>query len=208
MARELHDSLAQSLTYLKIQVTRLSLLLGPGKKQTEVENALTELKQELAAAYRQLRELLTTFRLQMDEQGFGPTVSKTVKEFNEQGETLITLDNQLSASPFSVNEEIHVLQIIREALSNVIHHAKATQSQVSLGFGNHKNIRICIEDNGIGIPKKSERTHHYGLAILQERANSLEGDLNIESPHHGGTKICLTFKSKITQPSQQEELVT
>ena len=208
MARELHDSLAQSLTYLKIQVTRLSLLLGPREKQTEVEDALTELKQGLAAAYRQLRELLTTFRLQMDEQGFGPTVSKTVKEFNEQGETLITLDNQLSASPFSVNEEIHVLQIIREALSNVIHHAKATQSQVSLGFGDNKNIRICIEDNGIGIPKKSERTHHYGLAILQERANSLEGDFNIESPHHGGTKICLTFKSKITQPTQQEEIVT
>lgn len=208
MARELHDSLAQSLTYLKIQVTRLSMLMGSNSNQAEVDDVVTELKQGLGAAYQQLRELLTTFRLQMDGHGFGPTLTKTIEEFNAHGKMLIQLDNPLNASPFSVNEEIHVLQIIREALSNVTRHSKATQATVSLGLEGNKNIRVRIEDNGIGIPQKSERTHHYGLAIMQERAHSLQGDLHIDSPDHGGTIITLMFQSKTTQknrrPTHQE----
>jgi two-component system nitrate/nitrite sensor histidine kinase NarX len=211
IARELHDSLAQSLTYLKIQVTRLSILIGSEAKQAEVDSVLTELKQGLGSAYRQLRELLTTFRLQMDGHGLGPALSKTVEEFNAHGKMSIRLNNQLMTSPLSVNEEIHVLQIVREALSNVVHHSTATQAQVSLEFEKDKNIRVSIEDNGIGIPKKSERTHHYGLAIMQERAASLQADLGIEPSAHGGTKVSLIFQPKRIRQSNltpRKEAVT
>ncbi|MCP4451843.1 MAG: nitrate reductase, partial [Planctomycetes bacterium] len=194
IARELHDSLAQSLTYLKIQVTRLSILMGSGAERDAVDGVLTELKQGLEAAYRQLRELLTTFRLQMDGRGFGPALAKTVAEFNAHGETAILLDNKLKISPFSVNEEIHVLQIVRETLSNIIHHSKATQARVSLGFEDDKGILVSVEDNGIGIPQKADHTHHYGLTIMRERANSLHGDLRIEPQDHGGTRVCLRFQ--------------
>jgi len=202
MARELHDSLAQSLTYLKIQVTRLTMLTRSGAERSAVDDALGELKHGLEAAYRQLRELLTTFRLQMDGHGLGPALAKTVAEFNTRGEQNIVLDNQLKTSPFSVNEEIHVLQIVREALSNVVHHSKATQARVSLGFKDDKSIVVCVEDNGIGIPQKAERTHHYGRTIMRERASSLQGDLQIESLNHGGTRVCLRFQPVITQQNR------
>jgi two-component system nitrate/nitrite sensor histidine kinase NarX len=211
MARELHDSLAQSLTYLKIQVTRLSILMGPQAKRSAVDDALGELKEGLEAAYRQLRELLTTFRLQMDGHGLGPALAKTVEEFNARGELEILLDNKLKISPFSVNEEIHVLQIVREALSNVIHHSKATGARVSLGFEDGERILICVEDNGLGIPQKAERTHHYGQAIMRERANSLHGDLRIEPQDQGGTRVCLRFQPATSQQnrlSPQEEPAT
>ena len=211
MARELHDSLAQSLTYLKIQVTRLSMLTHSGgvELSSKVEDALSELKEGLDTAYRQLRELLTTFRLQIDGQGLGPAMANTVDEFNARGETAILLDNQLKTSPFSVNEEIHVLQIVREALSNVIHHSKATEARVSLGCDADKSIRVCVEDNGIGIPQKTERTHHYGLAIMCERTNSLHGDLQIKQQDHGGTRVCLRLQPTTTQQNRltpQEEV--
>lgn len=194
LARELHDSLAQSLTYLKIQVTRLSLLTRSGKGQSgSVDDALGELKEGLDTAYRHLRELLTTFRLQMDGRGLGPALSKTVDEFNARGKVAIQLDNKLDVSPFSVNEEIHVLQLVREALSNVVHHAQATLARVSLGYEDETLVRVSVEDNGVGIPQKAERNQHYGLAIMQERANSLHGDLQVQRQTHGGTRVCLRF---------------
>jgi len=194
MARELHDSLAQSLTYLKIQATRLSLLTRSGGERSAVDAALGDLKEGLDTAYRQLRELLTTFRLQMDGQGLGPALSKTVEELNAHGEVAVHLDNKLDTSPFGVNEEIHVLQLVREALSNVIHHAHATRARVSLGFEDDRVVRISVEDNGIGIPIKAARDQHYGLAIMQERTNSLRGDLKIEPRTNGGTRVCLRFQ--------------
>lgn len=197
MARELHDSLAQSLTYLKIQATRLSLLTHLREDSDAVEDALGELKEGLNTAYRQLRELLTTFRLQMDGQGLGPALSKTVEEFNARGDLDIRLDNKLEVSPFSVNEEIHILQLVREALANIIHHSGATQARISLGFQDDAFVRLSVEDNGIGIPQKAERDQHYGLAIMQERANSLHGDLRIERKAQGGTSVRLKFRPKI-----------
>lgn len=209
MARELHDSLAQSLTYLKIQVTRLSLLMRSDAEKSTVDSVVTELKQGLEAAYRQLRELLTTFRLQMDGRGLGPALMQTVKEFNARGMTDIALDNQLEISPFSVNQEIHVLQIVREALSNVVHHSKATQAWVSLGYEDEGQILVSVEDNGIGIPHQAERTHHYGLAIMRERASSLRGVLLIEPQQHGGTSVSLRFQpatiqQKALSPREQQ----
>ncbi len=208
MARELHDSLAQSLTYLKIQVARLSIMMRSKAEHSALDDAIGELKEGLESAYRQLRELLTTFRLQMDGRGLGPALAKTVEDFNTRGELNIELDDQLDTSPFSVNEEIHVLQIVREALSNVIHHSKATQARVSLGFEDNKSIRVNVEDNGIGIPKKAERTHHYGLAIMLERANTLHGDLRIEPLDQGGTRVSLKFHPSTTgdaRPAPLEE---
>src|SRR5690625_2362140 len=62
IARELHDSLAQALSYLKIQVTRLNRALAKDDKAT-LQDVSNELQEGLNSAYRQLRELLTTFRL-------------------------------------------------------------------------------------------------------------------------------------------------
>ena len=201
MARELHDSLAQSLTYLKIQATRLSLLIRSGEETDSVDDALGELKEGLNTAYRQLRELLTTFRLQMDEQGLGPALSTTVDEFNARGNIAVHLDNKLEVSPFSVNEEIHVLQLVREALSNAVRHAQATRVTVGLGYEDEAMVRVSVEDNGIGIPQKAERDQHYGLAIMQERAHSLRGDLRVERQPSGGTRVCLRFRPKANQQS-------
>ncbi|HFX0846850.1 TPA: two-component system response regulator NarL [Pseudomonas aeruginosa] len=67
IARELHDSLAQSLSYLKIQVSRLGTLLKREAPAEKIEDTLDELREGLNGAYRQLRELLTTFRLSLDE---------------------------------------------------------------------------------------------------------------------------------------------
>ncbi len=202
IARELHDTLAQSLSYLQIQVTRLYILMRSDTEQQAINEVLGELKEGLGAAYHQLRELLTTFRLQMSERGLGAALEETVAEFNERGEIEIQLDDQIIGDAISVNEEIHVLQIVREALSNVMYHSGATQAQVRLSTQSDDSLVISVVDNGVGIPAVARRTHHYGLTIMHERANSLHGDLRIEPNPEGGTRVTLSIPPNNGQTNQ------
>lgn len=211
IARELHDSLAQSLSYLKIQVTRLYLLREMNTDAKQVDEVMSELKEGLDEAYRQLRELLTTFRLQMDGRGLAAALSETVAEFNTRGKVAFLLNNQLKGTALSVNEEIHLLQIAREALANVLHHSSATQAELNIQSLDDDSILLSVEDNGIGIPSKAERMNHYGLAIMHERANSLNAELTIDNRTEGGTRLSLRFKPNgvtINQPILQEQIVS
>lgn len=190
IARELHDSLAQSLSYMKIQVSRLKPHIE--KSGADATQVLNELREGLNSAYRQLRELLTTFRLRIEGEGLNAALQSTVAEFSARGEIPITLNIDLSGCPLSPNEEIHTLQIVREALSNVINHAKATQAKVSVHCGSDGTVSALVEDDGIGI-RKSAGTHHYGMTIMEERAKSLGGTVTVESLASNGTRVTLQF---------------
>jgi two-component system nitrate/nitrite sensor histidine kinase NarX len=199
IARELHDSLAQSLSYMKIQVSRLKPYAessGP-----EAAQVLHELREGLNSAYRQLRELLTTFRLRIEGGGLGSVLQSTVAEFSSRGNIPIALDVHLAGCFLSANEEIHTLQIVREALSNVLNHARATQAWVKVECGSDGAVSAVIEDNGVGIRKMAD-THHYGMTIMEERAKSLGGTLTIETPPASGTRVTLHFV-----PSGQRESI-
>ena len=192
IARELHDSLAQSLSYLKIQVTRLGATLNDTQDPQAPNLVLGELREGINSAYRQLRELLTTFRLKMDDRGINRALEETVQEFGDRSIVNLSLDNHLPPSLLTPNEEIHVLQILREALSNVIRHANARNAQVSLGRRDGC-IEVEIQDDGRGIRTGAERTRHYGMTIMRERTLSLDGEMSADSRPGGGTRTRLRF---------------
>jgi two-component system nitrate/nitrite sensor histidine kinase NarX len=192
IARELHDSLAQSLSYLKIQVSLLEKTLDTTDND-KVYETTNKLRDGLNSAYRELRELLTTFRLGISEEGLSRAIEDTVREFNERGNVEITLENRIANCIFSPNEEIHTMQIVREALSNIVQHAKATKANVSLQCDLDGEVTVEIEDNGIGMPEISQLEHHYGLPIMRERAQGLDGILHIGPSNLGGTAVKLTF---------------
>lgn len=193
IARELHDSLAQSLSYLKIQVSRLDMAIKQGGDETLVLGVVQELREGLNSAYRQLRELLTTFRLKVDGRGLLQALEDTVDEFKGRSDIDIRLDCNLQGLQLSENQEIHVLQVIREALSNVIRHSGATSAQVTLTGGEDEPIRVTVVDDGRGIPAAPGRSRHYGLAIMDERVRSLNGTLTIEPVAKGGTRVAFEF---------------
>ena len=85
LARELHDSLAQSLAYMKIQVSRMKPLVDNPQRSDEAKDVLEELREGLNSAYRQLRELLTTFRLRIEGEGLVAALQTTVAEFSRRG---------------------------------------------------------------------------------------------------------------------------
>src|SRR5690606_9382107 len=162
IARELHDSLAQALSYLKIQVTRLNKAIQKDDKST-IDDVSAELKQGLDAAYRQLRELLTTFRLKVDGAGLLSALQTTVKQLTEQSGMQILLNYQLTDIPLAPHEEIHLLQIISEASQNAVHHSQGSEIRISLRQ-DEQDVQLAVEDNGVGIPQSAEKLNHYGLA--------------------------------------------
>ncbi len=193
IARELHDSLAQSLSYMKIQVSRLAGVLAREQKSAEADAVLSELREGLNSAYRQLRELLTTFRLQIEEESLAAVLDKTAQEFAERGKINISFESHLTNCTLSANEEIHILQIVREALSNVVHHAHAENAKIMLCSEAEDRISIAVEDDGSGIVNKLAQTHHYGMAIMEERAKGLGGTLEIMNRAQGGTRLEVRF---------------
>jgi two-component system nitrate/nitrite sensor histidine kinase NarX len=190
IARELHDSIAQSLSYLKIQVTRLEKCLDQGRDAREIAD---ELKQGLTGAYRELRELIVTFRLRIDERGFNVALQETIREFSAKMGFPVQLSNALSGLVLLGNEEMHVIRIIREALSNIERHAQASHASVSIAVDALQGITVRIVDDGRGFDPRHTPTSHFGVNIMHDRSQILEGELTIESALGAGTSITLRF---------------
>ena len=214
LARELHDSLAQSLSYLKIQAARLDVALRDPSRQAGADDDLSaspgrradhegaspteilaELRTGISSAYRQLRELLTTFRLKMDGRGLADALADTAQEFRARSHLDITLDDRLPIGLLSPNEEVHVLQITREALSNVVRHARAQRCLVGL-TAHGDRVEIIITDDGVGLRSERRGHGHYGMTIMRERAASLGGWLEIDSPPSGGFRVRVGFSPR------------
>ncbi len=192
IARELHDSLAQSLSYLKMQVARLERMQAKGISREGQSVVFDELRGGLDSAYRQLRELLTTFRLKLERPGLASALRQTVAEFDERLGIRVGLSLDLPPHLLNPNEEIHVLQVVRESLANVVKHANAHWAAVTVSF-QQARLRVIVEDDGVGLEDDNSPPMHYGLVIMRDRAETLGGELHLRNRPEGGTQVELVF---------------
>jgi two-component system nitrate/nitrite sensor histidine kinase NarX len=154
---------------------------------------LQEIRSSLNLAYRQLRELITTFRLTMNGRTLGQALADSVEEFESRSSVAFALDNRVPDGLLSADEEMHVLQIVRECVCNVVRHAQARRADVSLcadGFG---VVRITVDDDGVGMDQPRSPDQHYGLVIMQQRAHGLGGDMRVLRSPEGGTRVCVSL---------------
>jgi two-component system nitrate/nitrite sensor histidine kinase NarX len=196
IARELHDSLAQSLSYMKFQIARLQTNFNAQLAQSGADIVVNEMRDALDNAYRELRELLTTFRVQMDVRGLDHVLVEAIEEFSQRSSLSITLDNRLQECRLSVNEEFHLLHVVREALSNIVRHSGAEKVTISLVLQSSGDVMVTIDDDGRGVAFDKAKPHHYGLAIMTERAHCLGGTIDIFPRRLRGTRIRLVFHPK------------
>jgi len=194
IARELHDSIAQSLSCLKMQVSCLQM--QSGGLSTEMQTLLGQMRNELNTSWQQLRELLTTFRLQLTEPGLRPAMEACSREFSEKLGFTVSLDYQVPPHLVPLHQAIHLVQITREALNNSLKHAGATACGISVIY-NKNQITLTLWDNGRGIPDNGERQNHYGMIIMRDRAQSLKGDYQVGTRPGGGTQIIVSFHPEV-----------
>lgn len=196
IARELHDSLAQSLSYLKIQVSLLKRCISKINVDEKVEKTnlvIAELDTGLSAAYTQLRELLTTFRLAIKEGTFGQALQQMIEQLGEQTEAELTLDNELLSVELDAHQQVHLLQLIREATLNAIKHAHASTIHIECKEANNW-VTVSVVDDGAGFDPNNSKIHHYGMTIMQERAARLNGELSVSAAAGQGCKVVLKYQ--------------
>ncbi|WP_324722789.1 nitrate/nitrite two-component system sensor histidine kinase NarQ [Lelliottia sp. JS-SCA-14] len=193
IARELHDSLAQVLSYLRIQLTLLKRAVPDDN--VPAQTIITDFSRELNNAWRQLRELLTTFRLTLNHSNLPAALHEALGGLQSQTSAKLELDCRLSSLALDAQKQVHLLQIVREAVLNAIKHAQATVITVSCVTAPDGEHTVYIRDNGIGIGDASEPPGHYGLNIMRERAERLGGSLSFSQPQNGGTQVCIRFRT-------------
>ena len=202
IAQELHDSLAQSIFYLNIQITRINTLIKQEASYDQLSPVIEELKETSNQTDHQLRELISTFRIQINPEGLSAAIEEILQRQKGRYPVNISFDNQIPDFTFSHNEEVHLIQIIQEAVSNIIKHARASTGEVVLSYSRSKHqITLSISDDGIGIPANPHRPNHFGLSTMDERATAIHGTLKITRLSTQGTLIILQFPPALPQES-------
>ena len=189
LARELHDSIAQSLAFLKIQVQLMRSALK-SDDPAEVAKVLEEIDAGVRESYGDVRELLLHFRTRTNTEDIEPALLTTLKKFEHQSGMKTTFSMQGHGMPLSPDLQIHVLHIVQEALSNVRKHAGATQ--VWLDVQQQPTWRFEVRDDGIGFDTQKDPLDetHVGLRIMSERAQRIGAELEVcSSPGHGSAIV-------------------
>ena len=190
LARELHDSIAQSLAFLKIQVQLMRDALASGDAQ-RVQAVLGEIDAGVRESYGDVRELLVHFRTRANAEHIEPALQTTLRKFEHQSGIQARLSMQGQGLPLSPDVQIQVLHIVQEALSNVRKHARARQ--VWLDVQQQPHWRFEVRDDGIGFntEDRSRGETHVGLRIMAERAERIGATLETMSTPGRGSSVVL-----------------
>jgi two-component system, NarL family, sensor histidine kinase UhpB len=191
LARELHDRVGQSLMALNLNLSILQS--GLSKGYTEALGArLADSIQLVMEIITLVRDVMSNLRpTLLDDYGLEAALQTYVNEFQTRYGVSVLFEKQIPPLPrLDSSIEVTLLRISQEALTNIARHSQASQAVLSLRL-EEKQIRLSIEDNGVGIPSLEgvRRPRSHGLKIMQERAEALEGTLTIRSTPGKGTKI-------------------
>ena len=191
LSRELHDSIAQSLAFLKIQVNLLRDAVQ-AQDRTQTDAVVDEIDAGVRECYGDVRELLMHFRTRTNTEDIIPALETTLRKFEHQTGVRSTLQVHSLGVPLAADVQIQVLHILQEALSNVRKHARA--SQVWLTVQGQPQWQFEVRDDGLGFERGAELGEtHVGLGIMSERAQRIGAHLQLESARHGGTRVQLVL---------------
>lgn len=199
IARELHDSLAQVLSFLQIQLTLLKHNLKKNDVSAQQKSfaIIANFEQALSSGYVQLRELLATFRLTVQEANLQQALEQVVDSLRPQTHMQMSVNSQLPSQSLNPQQLVHLLQVVREATLNAIKHSKGTIIEITAHTNAEGEYEILIQDDGIGIPSLDEPEGHYGLNIMAERCSQLNAELTIRRREQGGTQVKITLPQKL-----------
>jgi two-component system, NarL family, nitrate/nitrite sensor histidine kinase NarX len=191
LARNLHDSIAQSLAFLKIQV---QLLRGAVQRNqpAQTQTALDELDIGLRESIGDVRELLVHFRTRTNTDNIEQALQETLQKFQHQSGLPTQLQVNGEGLPLPPDVQVQVLHVLQEALSNVRKHARARQVDLQVFKGAF--WRFVVHDDGIGFDaSQGYGPSHVGMNIMRERAAGIGAKLEVASKSAQGTTVTLTL---------------
>lgn len=194
IAREIHDGLAQDLTYLVLKISAAQKLASQGKEK-EVRKELDEISKQLRRDLRDVRHTIFALRpLDIEAQGFLPALEKFTREFAQSNEVELQLTVQGDASHLSPKIETALFRLTQEALNNVRKHARAQHVWIELNFKEPRAAMLRVRDDGAGFDlekalRAARARGSVGLMQMRERAERAGGRFEIETAPGKGTQI-------------------
>jgi len=205
MAAEVHDSLAQSLAFVKMRMP----LLHDAMLAHDDARALRyydDVRGAVSQVHSSLRGILTHLRVPMDPQGLVHALEASAQTFRRTSATELEYVNAVPNLMLAPDKEAQVFHIVQEALANVARHAGAPHAWLSVAPASPGEVEIVIEDDGAGLQPAVSSGAHYGLEIMRERASRLGGSLELGARDGGGTRVRLTFAVPTAQPAAAAEV--
>lgn len=193
VSREIHDGPAQSMANVVLKAELCEKLLSIDMNQSKEE--LRNLKEIVRNSLKDIRKIIYDLRpMSLDDLGLIPTIKRYTDNFVEEKEInveVMVLGEQETIKPII---EIACFRVIQEALNNVAKHSKAKDVLIKIEQTVDK-LTIVIKDNGVGFEVDKLKTNSYengfGLIGMKERAELLNGKLDIISAPRKGTKVIL-----------------
>lgn len=187
MARELHDTLAHTLSAVNIQLKVLEVLIDndPKSAKSTLKQTQQLTRDGLHEARRALHALRST---PVDELGCVLAIQQTATAKAERAGITLNLDIPIQITHFSALIEQNLYRIVEEAVNNIIRHADATEMTIKI-YQTPETLEMIISDNGKGFDMiQFDQNGHYGITGMKERALLVNGDLSlISQPGHGTT---------------------
>ncbi|MGA7159150.1 MAG: triple tyrosine motif-containing protein [Acidobacteriaceae bacterium] len=206
IAREIHDTLLQSLQGLVLSFSNFSQQVTAAPEvREEIEYSLDVAEQLVISGRERIRDLRHAPRNAWD---FFTALSATVDEASRKFGASLNVIVQGISRPLQESVQDEALWIVKEALANVRQHAEATSIQLLVAFQDDE-FRIAVQDNGGGIcpdPSTEPNRSHFGLLGMRERADAIGGLLRINSSPGEGTSVELAVKGKLAYKHKQGRL--
>jgi signal transduction histidine kinase len=195
MAREIHDTLTQDFVGTSLQLDIVSQQLAKGKVELAIEQ-VKRTRQLVTEGLHEARQSIWELRANSSQDSLPTRLTRLVQReaYAAVGPKLRVGGAYRALDP---RVEREVLRIAQEALSNVVHHAGATEATVELQYASD-TLLLAVGDNGAGfvVSEASDKAGHYGLLGMKERAAAIDGTLEIESEAGQGTRVMLRVPAK------------
>ena len=193
LARELHDTLAHTLSAVSVQVEALNKQLE--RDPDSAKDTVKQLRELTRSGLKESRRALRALRASpLEDLGLALGMQQLVDTTTERSGMTITLQILGDLDELRSEVEQSVYRITEEALNNTTRHAQAKQVAVMVDYRG-AGLELIITDDGIGFdPDAAAEDGHYGLMGMRERAMLCNGQLSIESQPGAGTTVRLTIE--------------
>ena len=208
ISREMHDGLAQVLGYINTKAQAVEQFIT-NKDLKAAGDHLKEMSETARQAYREVREGILALRTQVGaDRSLSDALNEFISEFQHQlgSSTKVkqTIPDTMNLNPL---QEVQILRIVQEALTNTRKHAQATTVSVIISQLNEE-LQVEVSDDGRGfnpLAVKREEWPHLGLQTMQERAEAVGGTFEVESAPGKGTKIRVSIPNPTSLRSRRDE---
>jgi len=203
LAREIHDTLAQDLTAMTVQLESADLLLEGAGDRTRVREVVGCVLDQARRALADVRRSVMDLRAAPLE---GRTLAEAVEALVvrarvEHGLT-VTLDAVGGARPLAPRAEMALYRIAEESLANVARHAGADRVAVRLAVTPDEAV-LTVRDDGCGFEVDVPREGRYGLVGMNERAALLDGTFRVSSRPDEGTEVRVRIPLGLSAPADE-----